>query len=414
VGAGADAGSGADAGAGVGDDAAAALGLGASPADAVFEDMVDRRRAVHRQPELAFVEHRTTALIREHMAALDIGEARRVTETGGIFALDGGGPGRTVVLRADIDALPVQEDPERRGCSDVEGIMHACGHDIHVAALLGTASVLASRRDDLPGRYLFVFQPAEEALGGAKKMVEGGALELMDGARLTGFHATSQLPTGMVALRDGVAMSEAHSLRITLSGPGGHGATPTGQGDVVLAAADVVQRLAGVVAGLSYEGSNCVCTAGTLAAGTAVNVVPTEARVTGTLRTFTEAQREDAIGRLRALCAEVAESHVVQVDLALPERAPAVVNDSEVTALVEAQARAALGADSVLRIPPTAPSDDVSEFLNRIPGCYFFVGGASPDGTCGPHHSPSFAVEDEALRVGANVMVRSAVALAAP
>jgi amidohydrolase len=209
-------------------------------------------------------------------------------------------------------------------------------------------------------------------------------------------------------------MSEAHSLRITLSGPGGHAATPNGRGDVVRAAADVVQRLSGVVEGLSYEGSTCVCSAGTLTAGTAVNVVPTEARVTGTLRTFTAAQREDALGRLRALCDEVAESHVVQVDLALPEHTPAVVNDPAVTALVEAQAKAALGGDKVLRIPPTSPSDDVSEFLNRIPGCYFFVGGASPDGTCGPHHSPRFAVEDEALRVGANVMVRCALALAAP
>jgi amidohydrolase len=395
-------------------DAAAAMGLGESPADAVFDDMVDRRRAVHRHPELAFAEHRTTALIRDHMAGLGIGEARRVTETGGIFALDGGVPGRTVVLRADIDALPVHEDPERRGCSEVEGIMHACGHDVHVGAMLGTASVLASRQEDLPGRYLFVFQPGEEALGGAKKMVEGGALELMDGARLTGFHATSQLPTGMVGLREGVAMSEAHSLRITLSGPGGHAASPTGQGDVVLAAADLVRRLADVVEGLGYEGSNCVCSAGTLSAGTAVNVVPTEARVTGTLRTFTASQREDALGRLRALCEEVSGAHVVEIDLMLPEHTPAVVNDPAVTALVEAQAKATLGPDQVLRIPPTSPSDDVSEFLRRIPGCYFFVGGASADGTCGQHHSPSFAVEDEALRVGANVMVRSALALAAP
>ena len=395
-------------------DPATALALGPSPADAVFDDMVDRRRSVHRHPELSFVEQRTTALIRDHMAALGIGEARRVSETGGIFALDGGRPGRTVVLRADIDALPVQEDPGRHGHSEVEGVMHACGHDVHVAALLGVSSLLASRQEDLPGRYLFVFQPGEEALGGAKRMVEGGALELMDGARLAGFHVTSQLPTGLVALRDGVAMSEAHSLRITLSGPGGHGAIPTGQGDVVLAAAELVRRLAGVVEGLSYEGSSCVCTAGTLAAGTAVNVVPTEARITGTLRTFTTAQREEALGRLRELCDEVAGPMGVQVDLKLPEHTPAVVNDPAVTVLVESQARAALGPDNVLRIPPAAPSDDVSEFLNRIPGCYFFVGGASADGTCGSHHSPTFAVEDDALRVGANVMVRSALALAAP
>ena len=395
-------------------DAAAVTLLGPSPADSVFDDMVDRRRSVHRHPELAFAEHGTTAMIRDHMAGLGIGEARRVTETGGIFALDGGRPGRTVVLRADIDALPVQEDPAWRGCSEVDGLMHACGHDVHVGALLGVASVLASRQEDLPGRYVFLFQPGEEALCGAKHMINGGALELMEGARLTGFHATSQLPTGMVALREGVAMSEAHSLRFTLSGPGGHGAVPTGQGDVVLAAAELVRRLSGVVEGLIHEGSSCVCSAGTLAAGTAPNVVPTEARVTGTLRTFTTAQRGDALGRLRALCEDVATELGVRVDLELPERTPAVVNDPAVTALVEAQAKAALGPEQVLRIPPTTPSDDVSEFLYRLPGCYFFVGGASPDGTSGPHHSPSFAVDDEALRVGANVVVRSALALASP
>ena len=178
------------------------------------------------------------------MAALGIDEALRVTETGGIFAMDGGRPGRTVVLRADIDALPVQEDEARPVHSEVEGIMHACGHDVHVASLLGAASLLAPRREDLPGRYIFLFQPAEEALCGAKTMVEGGALDVMEGARLVGFHVTSQIPTGLVALREGIAMSEAHSLRITLVGPGGHGAIPTAQGDVIRATAELVERLA--------------------------------------------------------------------------------------------------------------------------------------------------------------------------
>ena len=143
--------------------------LGTAPGEAVYDEMVDLRRAVHRRPELAFAEHHTTALIRDHMAGLGIDEALRVTETGGIFAMEGGRPGRSVVLRADIDALPVQEDEARAGHSEVEGVMHACGHDVHVAALLGAASVLASRREDLPGRYVFVFQPGEEALCGAKR-----------------------------------------------------------------------------------------------------------------------------------------------------------------------------------------------------------------------------------------------------
>jgi amidohydrolase len=236
----------------------------------------------------------------------------------------------------------------------------------------------------------------------------------MEGARLTGFHVSSLLPAGMVALRSGIAMSEAHSVRILLTGPGGHGAMAAAQGDVIRATAELVSRLSDVAEGLSYEGSNCVCSAGTLAAGTAVNVVPTSAKVTGTLRTFTPEQREVAIERLRELCDLVAGVFGVHVELALPEHTPAVVNDAGVTDLIESEAQAVVGAERVLRIPPTQPSDDVSEFLARLPGCYFFVGGGPSDGSGGMHHSPSFWVEDESLRAGASVLVRSALALAAP
>jgi amidohydrolase len=259
-----------------------------------------------------------------------------------------------------------------------------------------------------------VFQPGEEALCGAKAMVDGGALSVMEGSRLVGFHVTSQIPTGLVAVRAGVTMSEAHSVRITLTGPGGHGAIPTGQGDVIRATAELVSRLGDVVEGLSFEGADCVCSAGTLRAGTAVNVVPTSARVTGTLRTFTSEQRAEAVARLHALCASVAEAQGVQATVDLPEHTPAVVNDTAVTDLVEAEAGTVLGADHVFRMPPTSTSDDVSEFLNHLPGSYFFVGGAAGDGSSGMHHSPMFSVEDGALRVGASVMVRSALALAAP
>ena len=380
---------------------------------ALYDEMVDTRRALHRRPELAFEEHATTEMIRDRMSALDIGELTRVTETGGIFALEGGRPGRSVVLRADIDALPIQEATTTPFHSDVDGTMHACGHDVHVASLLGVAGALGARREELPGRYIFLFQPAEEALCGAKRMVEGGALDVMTGARLVGFHVTSQIPTGVVALREGIAMSEAHALRITLVGPGGHGAIPTAKGDVIKATADLVSRLGSVAAGMTYEGANCVCSAGMLSAGTAVNVVPTTATVSGTLRTFTDEQRAEAFLRLRAVCDVIADSHGVHVELAFPEHTPQVVNDGAVTDLVEAASREWLGPEHVIRMPPSSPSDDVSEFLNHLPGCYFFVGGANAEGTSGMHHSPTFSVEDASLRVGAGVVLRSAIAMAA-
>jgi amidohydrolase len=388
--------------------------FGPLPADSVFDDMVDKRRALHRAPELAFAEHETTAMIRDHMAALGIAETLRTTETGGIFAFEGGRPGRSVVLRGDIDGLPVQEDEARAIHSEVEGVMHACGHDIHVASMLGAASLLAARREDLPGRYIFLFQPAEEALCGAKAMLERGALTAMEGARLVGFHVTSQAPSGFVAMRSGIAMAEANSLRITLTGPGGHGAMPSAQGDVIRATAELVRRLGQVASGLRYEETDCVCSAGTVHAGTAPNVVPTSARVTGTLRTFTEAQHEEALVRLQDLCDEIGDDQGVHVELEIPEHTRAVVNDGEATALVEAEASVVVGPDQVFRMPPVSPSDDVSEFLRHLPGCYFFVGGGAADGSSGMHHSPTFLVEDESLRIGASVLTRGAVALAAP
>jgi amidohydrolase len=388
--------------------------LGPAPADAVFDDMVDRRHELHRRPELAFAEHETTMMIRDHMASLGIAETLRTTETGGIFTMEGGRPGRSVVLRGDIDGLPVQEDEARAVHSEVEGVMHACGHDVHVASLLGAASVLAARREDLPGRYAFLFQPAEEALCGAKAMLERGALTAMEDSRLVGFHVTSQLPSGFVALRGGIAMSEANSLRITLTGPGGHGAMPSATGDVIRATAELVSRLGEVTSGLRYEETDCVCSAGTMHAGTAVNVVPASARVTGTLRTFTEVQHEEALVRLQNLCDSVGDDQGVHVELEVPEHTRAVVNDPEATALVEAEASVVLGPDQVFRMPPVAPSDDVSEFLRHLPGCYFFVGGGAADGSSGTHHSPTFLVEDESLRVGASVLARSALALAVP
>jgi amidohydrolase len=388
--------------------------FGPAPADALFDDMVDRRRALHRRPELSFAEHDTTTMIRDHMASLGIAETLRTTETGGIFTMEGGRPGRSVVLRGDIDGLPVQEDEARAVHSEVEGVMHACGHDVHVASLLGAASLLGTRREELPGRYIFLFQPAEEALCGAKAMLEGGALTAMEDSRLIGFHVTSQLPSGFVALRAGIAMSQANSLRITLTGPGGHGAMPSAQGDVIRATAELVSRLGDVASGLRYEESDCVCSAGTIHAGTAINVVPTSARVTGTLRTFTETQHEEALVRLQDLCDSVGDDQGVHVELEVPEHTRAVVNDAETTAVVEAEAGVVIGADRVFRTPPVSPSDDVSEFLRHLPGCYFFVGGGAADGSSGVHHSPTFLVEDESLRIGAGVLVRSALALAAP
>jgi amidohydrolase len=376
------------------------------------DSMVDIRRDLHRHPELGFEEHRTTALVRDELTSLGLAERPCPTPTGAVFELAGGHEGATVVLRADLDGLPVHEDPGPDVTSEIDGCMHACGHDAHVAALLGVARVLASRRDELAGRHVFVFQPAEESLGGGRAMVQGGVLDGLDAAAVVGCHVTSMAPVGLVAMRSGVTMSEVHSFSVHASGAGGHGATAGSVGNVLLAVAQLAGTLGGVVEGMSLDGTACACSAGVLDAGTAANVVPSSGSLRGTLRTFTDAQTNDALEALRRLCQTTGEQFGCSLELHLDVHAPAVVNDAAVTAAVDRVARAALGDASVVNnIPPVTPSDDVAEFLLVAPGCYFFVGAARPDGTSGPHHSPSFALDERCLAVAARVLAGAAVSL---
>jgi amidohydrolase len=380
--------------------------------DATFDDMVDVRRELHRHPELGFEETATTALVRSRLATLGLTDVPVATPTGAAYTLTGGRPGRPVVLRADLDALPITEEHRFPFASAVEGSMHACGHDAHTATLLGVAQVLAGRAEDLCGTYTFVFQPAEELLGGAGQMVAGGLLDGLEGGVTLGYHVASALPAGLVGIRAGITMAEVHTFRLVLRGPGGHGAFANQGGDVVRAICDAVSRLGDVVDGLDYEQVPCVCSAGIVRAGTAPNVVPDHASLNGTLRTFTEHHRVEALERLRTVCDRVGRDHGVAVELEVPWSAPAVVNDPSITGAVTQVARAQLGPDKVLAMPPVTPSDDVSVFLQRLPGCYFFVGGGLADGTSGVHHSPAFAIDESAMRVAARLLVGAAAALA--
>ncbi|MFI5035396.1 MAG: M20 family metallopeptidase [Acidimicrobiales bacterium] len=383
-----------------------------SQVDDATRHMVALRHDLHAHPELSFEEYRTTEVIRSRLTALGWTLAPCPTETGAVASLRGTRPGKRVMLRADIDALPVSEERELAYRSLVEGVMHACGHDVHTAGLLGVAEILARRRDDLAGEFTLVFQPAEEALGGAKAMIAGGLLNAHPADYLVGAHVTSLAPVGVVATRPGTFMSEADSLTVEILGTGGHGAMSTAVGNVVLAASALAPRVAEVVRGLVFDGTACACSIGVLRAGTKNNVVPRRAVLEGTLRTFTADQRALALERLAALLAEIERDFAVATTLSLHENVPVVLNDPGVVELVLAQARAVVGDAQVLTVPPVAPSDDVAEFLARIPGCYLFVGGALGDGTSGMHHSPDFAVDDGALAVMAGVLSAAAVDLA--
>jgi amidohydrolase len=378
----------------------------------VNDPMVELRHDLHAHPELAFQERRTTHIVRDRLVALGWELATCPTETGAVAVLHGAKPGRRVMVRADIDGLPVTEEVDLPFASVNEGVMHACGHDVHTAALLGVADLLARRRDELAGEFTLLFQPAEESLGGARAMIAGGVLESNPVDFVIGAHVTSLAPVGLVATRPGILMSEAVGLTVQIEGKGGHGAMASVEGNVVLAVSHLAPRLGEVVDGLSYDGTNCACSAGVVSAGTASNVVPRHAVLRGTLRTFTPDQQRQALARLEGILAEVEVMFVVKCTLQVNEGTPAVRNNAEVVERVMASAAHVVDARGVVTVPPVSPSDDVSEFLNRVPGCYLLVGGAMPDGSSGMHHGPDFAVDDDACRVMAGVLAASAVDLA--
>jgi amidohydrolase len=378
------------------------------------DTMVDIRHDLHAHPELAFEEHRTTKVVRDRLKELGWELTRCPTETGAVAVLRGGRPGRRVMVRADIDGLPVLEESPLSYVSQYKGKMHACGHDVHTAALLGVADVLSQRRADLPGEYTLLFQPAEEGGGGARAMIEGGVLTDHPVDFVLGAHVTSLAPVGFVGTRPGILMSDAKSLAIEIRGKGGHGAMASSEGNVVLAVSDLAPRLSEVVVGLSFEGTNCACSAGVIRAGTANNVVPRSAELKGTLRTFSPEQRTEAFERLDKVLREIELRFAVTCTLEITESTPAVNNDPTVTQRVIESASHHVGASNVVTFPPASPSDDVSEFLNRIPGCYMFVGGAMADGSSGMHHSPDFSVDDASCRVVAGVLAECAFDLAQP
>jgi amidohydrolase len=382
--------------------------------DKVEGPMVDIRHDLHAHPELAFEEHRTTQVVTDRLTELGYEIRPCPTVTGVVARLEGSRPGKSVMIRADMDALPVSEERTDISYASLnDGVMHACGHDVHVAGLLGVADLLARRQSQLSGEFTLVFQPAEESVSGAKAMIDGGVLENNPVDYVIAAHVTSLAPVGFVATRPGILMSQAQMINIRLDGKGGHGAMAATKGNVILAVSYLAPRLSSVVEDLVYEGTQCACSAGVIQAGTANNVVPRHATLKGTLRTFTAEQESEAVARLRALCDDVARTFDVACDVTFTDATPAVTNNADVVASVLRSAARVVGEAGVLSFPPVTPSDDMSEFLNRVPGCYMFIGGALADGTSGMHHSPDFAIADEACRVVAGVLAMSAVDLAA-
>jgi amidohydrolase len=383
------------------------------PSKSVLDDVVDLRRHFHKHPEISFSEQETSLYLRERLRELGLDLKTCPTDTGAVAMLDTGRPGKTVMLRADIDALPIHEESGVEFASRTDGRMHACGHDAHMAILLGVARTLIERIWDVNGKYLFVFQPAEEIVEGAKLMIARGLLNDQHPDYVIGLHIASFLQSGTVVTRPGLLWAGSDAFDVSFSGPGGHGGMMGRRGNVLAAQAFFVERLHTVVEGLEHDGVQCHTTVGNISSDGAWNVVPRGVLVQGSLRTFNDDLREQALDRLRDLLKETESEFEVKSNVELVHGTGPVMNEPNVTRRVLEVGEELIGDQASLLGRPLTVSDDFSEFLTRIPGCYFML-GARPDGDVPPaHHSPGFRIDEAAFPVGVKVLAGAASRLAA-
>lgn len=317
------------------------------------------------------------------------------------------------MLRADIDALPILEESGVDFASTREGRMHACGHDAHTAILLGVARTLVEKAEQLSGSFLFCFQPAEEIVSGAREMIAGGLLEAWRPQVTIGLHVATWLSSGLVVTRPGLLWSGSDAFEVTLKGPGGHGGMMGRAGNVLAAQAFFIERLHSVVEGLEHEGTTCHCTVGDISADGAWNIVPRSVVLRGSVRTFTPELRQQALQRLSDLLLEVDTEFQVTSELKLVYGTIPCRNHPSVTDVVLEVGRQLIGDKATLLGRPLTVSDDMAEFLLRVPGCYFMLGAGPPDAEQPPaHHSPTFRIDEAALPTGVRMLAGAAVRLA--
>jgi amidohydrolase len=382
------------------------------PSRSVIDEVIELRRHFHRHPEVSFGEHETSRQLGERLRQLGLELKPCPTETGVVAMLDTGKPGKTVMLRADIDGLPIHEESGVDFSSRTDGRMHACGHDAHMAIMVGVARTLVDRIWDVSGRYLFVFQPAEEIVEGAKAMIAKGLLDDHHPDSVIGLHIASFLESGTVVSKPGLMWAGSDAFEIGFSGPGGHGGMMGRRGNVLAAQAFFIERLHTVVEGLEQDGVQCHTTVGDIRSDGAWNIVPRGVLVKGSLRTFNAPLREEALGRLRDLLRETDGEFDVRSNLDLVHGTIPLMNEPNVTRTVLDVGRSLIGDKASVLGRPLTVSDDVAEFLTRIPGCYFMLGAMPKGAPPTAHHSPGFRIDEDALPLGVKVLAGAASRLA--
>jgi amidohydrolase len=391
----------------------AAVGL-REAVEEIMPGVVADRRDFHEHPELAFQEVRTAGIVAERLRALGVEDVRTgIAGTGvtGLIRGTGGsaGVGKVVLLRADMDALPIHEETGTEYASKTAGVMHACGHDAHTAILLAVARVLLERRDEFAGTVKLLFQPAEEMPpGGAKPMIEAGVLEDPVVDAVFGLHINQDGPLGTIDVCPGPAMAAADRFTVNIQGKGGHGARPQDSVDPIVVGAQIVTALQTLVSREVDPIESAVVSVCAFLAGEAFNVIPDTAELRGTVRTFTPENRDLLERRIGELAAGVAAAMGATAEVEYTRGYPATVNDPAMTDLARAAAAEVVGAEHVIESPPMMGAEDFSYFLEQKPGSYFFVGSKNEErGLVWGHHHPKFDLDEAALAVGIEALTRT-------
>ena len=376
----------------------------------ILPGVIADRRYFHEHPELAFEEVETSRIVAERLASLGVDDLRTgIAKTGVTALIHGGkGPGKVVLLRADMDALPIHEQNDVPYRSTVAGKMHACGHDAHTAMLLGIARILSDRKSEFAGTIKLLFQPAEEDKGGAEPMIAAGVLSDPHVDVVFGMHMAQDMPLGTISTRPGPSMAAVDSAVITIRGKGGHGAMPQTTVDPIVIGAHIVTALQTIVSREVDPIESAVVTVGALISGEASNVIPDTAELRLTIRSFDPDVREQLVEAIERIASGVAGAMRAEVNFDLERGYPATINEPEMTDLVLQVAERVVGADNTIVSPPMMGAEDFSYFLEQRPGCFYFVGSANEEkGLVWSHHHPRFDIDEESMTYGMEVMVET-------
>lgn len=379
--------------------------------DEILPGLIADRRYLHENPELGFQEHNTAKFVAERLQALGVEEIRTGINGTGITGLvrgTGSGPGkdRVVLVRADMDALPIHEENDVEYRSRNDGVMHACGHDAHTAILLGLARTLMARRDEFAGTVKLLFQPSEEMFpGGAKGMIDEGVMEDPHVDASFALHMAQHQPLGVITIAGGPILAAPDSFKATIQGKGGHAAAPHRAVDPIVIGAQIVGALQTVVSRNVDPVESCVVTVGHFNAGEAFNVIPDIATIGGTVRTLTPEIRDLAEERVNTVIRGIAEAGGATVEIEYTRGYPATINDPAAAALVREAATEVVGADSVVTPPPSMGGEDYAYFLLDRPGAMFQVGTKNEErGLVWGHHHPRFDIDEESLAIALETM----------